>query len=194
MRLALAMRLVPLVMLALAACTTARMPAISAQPSAVDLGAGLTGERWGEGDYGVVLLGGLQALGDPIGADRMTVVAPAEDTDEALRRAITWLRDTAGVDRAAVVTGSPGAEAALAIGSQSPELVDQLIAVDLAGDRVGAAASLGPFPKLFLAVETDIAAAQELADASPGEWNEAASAADDAELLELILGRLDERR
>jgi pimeloyl-ACP methyl ester carboxylesterase len=194
MRLARAARLIPLLAAALAACTSASVPATSALPSAVDLGAGLTGERWGEGGYGVVLLGGLEALGDAIGADRMTVVAPAADTEDALRQAITWLRDTARADRVAIVTGSAGAEAALAIGSQSPELVDQLIAIDLAGDRAEAAASLGPFPKLFLALETDIAAAQGLADSSQGEWNEAASAVDDAALLGLILGRLDERR
>ena len=185
----------PLLLLALVlgACTSAPGASRAPSASAVALGEGLAAQRWGDGAYGVVLLGSLWELDDAgaqIAADRMTVLAPEALTLDALEAGITWLREEAGLERVAVVAGRDGAEAALTLGAESPELVDQLIVVD----ADGTAASLGPFPKLFLAVQTDVSAAQRLADEAPGEWNEAASAVDEAGLLALVLDRLEERR
>lgn len=174
--------------LMLGACTSG--PSGTPAASSVDLGDGLAAQRWGDGPYGVVLIGTPQDFAEPIAQDRMSVLVPEATSPEAVEAAIGWLRQEAGLDRVAVVAGPDAVDAALAVGRESPQLVDQLITID----AEGATDSLGPFPKLFIASQTDVSVAQQLADDAPGEWNEAASAPDEAALLALILDRLDERR
>jgi hypothetical protein len=103
-----------------------------------------------------------------------------------------------------VLGAGAGAEPAMAVGREQPELVDQLIVVSARGSAEG----LGVFPKLFVASEREAAAADatRMAAEAPGDWNalylapggvsgqailegDAAAAT-----LEAILRRLEERR
>ena len=125
----------------------------------------------------------------------MKVVGPLDSpTPEALVAAVEWLRGEADTERVAIVTVGGASDAAFEVAAGSSELVDQLIAV---GAR-GSTAALGPFPKLFIAAESDVAEAQAMALEAPGEWNESATVPDppgpDDATIELILGRLAERR
>lgn len=179
-------------------------PFAATPAAAVDVALpdGTAARAWGDGSYGVVLVG---EGWDPVAADlalhgmRLLSVAP-----DALRPGITWLHD-AGLDRVAVVAvGDAGVDAAFAVGIDAPELVDQLITISARGD----AASLGVFPKLFVASEGEDAAADatEMAAAAAGDWNAELLVPGDAsgldildgeggeELIDGILRRLEERR
>lgn len=172
----------PILAILLAACSAPGGPVAPGSASSASLGGS---------PYGVVLIGtGLEAAAERIEADRMTALVSEATTVSAVRAAIAQLHDEAGLERVAVVAASHGAETAIAVGSESPELIDQLIAIDAAE----APEPLGPFPKLFIAFETDLSAAERLAEDAPGDWNEAARAVDEEALIRLILGRLDERR
>ena len=157
---------------------------------------------WGDGPYGVVLVGdGWEPLAAELALHGMRLVAVAPG---ALEPAITWLHGE-GIERVAVMAvDGPGAQAAFEIGTDAPQLVDQLITISARGN-VG---RLGEFPKLFVASEGEAAAAQatEMADRAAGAWNAALLVPGDAsglaildgegadELRSGILRRLEERR
>lgn len=156
---------------------------------------------WGDGAYGVVLVGdGWEPLAGELALHGMRVVALPS---AALRSGITWLHD-AGIDRVAVMAVDDGVPAAFELGSDEPELVDQLITISARGD----AAPLGVFPKLFVASEGEDAAADaaEMAAAAAGDWNAELLVPGDAsgldildgegrdELIDGVLRRLEERR
>lgn len=171
-------------------------------PAATTVAVG-SGEarRWGNGEYGVVLLGATDVAWDAfaqrMAADRMTVLAPSTADAGALRNSLAVLLDEDGLERAAVVAvGESAAQAAFAVGSSEPERVDQLIAL---GATDGDLAAVGPFPKLLIVTQADTPAAERLAASAAGEWNNVASMAGDPlvpgdALAELVLDRLAERR
>jgi pimeloyl-ACP methyl ester carboxylesterase len=166
--------------------------------------------RWGDGPYGLVLLpdgeAGPAAWDEQAGVfaeNGMSVVAVADASAGVAAEAINALR-AAGVARVAVLAAGDGTDAALQLGAERPELVDQLILLSARGD----VDTLGVFPKLFVASEGEAAAtdAERMADAAPGDWNAlylapgddsglailTGDAADEA--MEAILQRLEERR
>jgi pimeloyl-ACP methyl ester carboxylesterase len=133
----------------------------------------------------------------------MTVVALGAADASVAAQAIEALR-AGGIERVAVLAAGDGAAAALELGVDSPELVDQLILLSGTGD----ASELGVFPKLFVASEGEAAAAdaERMVDEAPGDWNAIYLAEGDAsgreiltgegadEAMEAIIQRLDERR
>lgn len=166
--------------------------------------------RWGDGPYGLVLLpdgetgpAGWDEQARAFAGEGMTVVAVVDPSASVAAEAINALR-AAGVARVAVLAAGEGTDAALQLGAERPELVDQLILISARGD----AAALGVFPKLFVASEEETAAAdaERMADTAPGDWNAlylapggdsghailSGDAGDEA--MEAILQRLEERR
>jgi hypothetical protein len=173
-----------------------------AAAESISLADGTAARSWGDGPYGVVLVGdGWEPVAAELALHGMRLLAVAPD---ALRAGITWLHD-AGIDRVAVVAvGDAGVEAAFAVGTDAPELVDQLITVSARGE----VARLGVFPKLFVASEGEAAAADatEMAAAAAGDWNAELLVPGDASGLSILDGpgaeafldgllrRLEERR
>jgi pimeloyl-ACP methyl ester carboxylesterase len=168
--------------------------------------------RWGDGPYGLVLVheGGADAASwEPqavaFADEGMTVLAVEDSETGAIVAAIGYLRDEVGLERVALLAAGSGSEAALAVGRERPELVDQLIVISPTSQDVVA---LGPFPKLFVASEGALAAGAVavMAEEAPGDWNDvylapgAASGRgifeDDggAGTLEAVQQRLAERR
>jgi pimeloyl-ACP methyl ester carboxylesterase len=166
--------------------------------------------RWGDGPYGLVLVpdagrdaASWDAQARTLAEEGMTVVAVAEAEPSVVAAAIRRLRDE-GVERVAVMAAGAGAEAALELGTQQPDLVDQLILLSAVGEVSG----LGVFPKLFVASEDEAAAAnaERMADEAPGDWNALylapgsesgqaiLSGEGSAEAMEAIVQRLEERR
>jgi len=196
-------------LLALTGCgATDVTPALPAD--VVELAGDGEGLAWGDGPYGLVLLHGAQydAAGwEPqarvFAEDGMRVLATEEVSAEALRAAIKHLHGE-GISRVAVLAASDATAAALEVGRESPELIDQLIVLSGSGE-VG---DLGVFPKLFAASEGEPAAAdaERMADEAPGDWNVTVLVLGDAqgqamfegeggqELMEALLRRLAERR
>jgi pimeloyl-ACP methyl ester carboxylesterase len=176
------------------------------------LDADAEARRWGDGAYGLVLLPDANADDHPAAWDAqarafadegMTVVAlGAADASQAAEAIGALHAD--GVERVAVLAAGEGTAAALELGVQSPELVDQLILISARGD----VSSLGVFPKLFVASEGEAAAAdaERMVDEAPGDWNAiylAEGAASGREILagdgaeeamEAVIQRLEERR
>jgi pimeloyl-ACP methyl ester carboxylesterase len=176
------------------------------------LDADAEARRWGDGAYGLVLLPDADADEHPAAWDAqarafadegMTVVAlGAADASQAAEAIGALHAD--GVERVAVLAAGEGTAAALELGVQSPELVDQLILISARGD----VSSLGVFPKLFVASEGEAAAAdaERMVDEAPGDWNAiylAEGAASGREILagdgaeeamEAVIQRLEERR
>jgi hypothetical protein len=176
-------------------------PAV-AESFALPHGAGA--RAWGNGPYGVVLVGGAwDAVAEELARNGMRAVVPDAHDAAALRSAIVALHD-AGVERVAVVAVDDGVRAAFEVGTNEPELVDQLITVSAAGN----VSPLGVFPKLFVASQDEPAgnAATEMAMDAHGEWNLELLVPGDAsglaildgpgadELLDGVLRRLEERR
>jgi pimeloyl-ACP methyl ester carboxylesterase len=140
----------------------------------------------------------------------MTALAPDGSDAAAVRAAISYLRDERGLSRVALVAAGSGGVAALAVGRESPELVDQLILISVPGyaSSVAELGELGEFPKLFAASEGEAAAAdaEAMTGAAPGLWNALFLAPGSAsglaifssdggdEMLAAVLRRLDERR
>jgi pimeloyl-ACP methyl ester carboxylesterase len=168
--------------------------------------------QWGDGPYGLVLVheeGADAASWEPqavaFAEEGMTVLAVEVSEREAIAAAIRHLRDGVGLERVALLAAGSGSEAALAVGRDQPELVDQLIVISATSQDV---AELGPFPKLFVASEGEIAAAQiqAMAEQAPGDWNDvflaegatSGQAMFDGEggaaTLDAVLQRLAERR
>ncbi|HEX2141919.1 MAG TPA: alpha/beta hydrolase [Candidatus Limnocylindria bacterium] len=171
---------------------------------------GTSARTWGDGAYGVVVVPDADrgaASWEPIGSawaeEGMTVLAVEEPIADAVLGGIRHLHE-AGVERVAVLGAGAGAEPAMAVGREQPDLVDQLIVVSARGSAEG----LGVFPKLFVASEGEPAAADatRMAAESPGDWNALYLASGDASgqailegdaaaaTLEAILLRLEERR
>jgi len=198
--------------LALTGCTTATRTDSGVGPPAEALELPGHGEAfaWGEGPYGLVALHGAgydaaswaeQAV--VFAEDGMRVVAPSAVSADGLREAIGHLRRE-GIERVAVLASDDATAAALEVGRETPELVDQLLVVSGSGD----VADLGPFPKLFVASEDEelAAEAERMAEEAPGDWNLVVLVPGDAHgqaifddeggelLLETLLRRLEERR
>jgi hypothetical protein len=136
---------------------------------------GSAARQWGDGPYGLVLVhdadrdaASWDAPAQQLAEEGMTVVAVEEDTAAAVEAAIEHLH-AAGVERVAVLAAGSGADAALAVGRDDPQLIDQLIALSADGD----ATELGVFPKLFVASDGEAAAAEaeRMVDEAPGDWN-----------------------
>ncbi|MEO6060020.1 MAG: alpha/beta hydrolase [Candidatus Limnocylindria bacterium] len=210
-------------MLARAAASTLGLLLIACAPlgsgavgsgARVEFGTDGGGIAWGDGDYGVVLVhdtgtdaGEWEAAALAMAEQRMTALAPDRSDAAAVRAAIRYLRDERGLERVALVAAGSGGAAALVVGRESPELVDQLILISVPGDA-SSVAGLGEFPKLFAASSGEAAAtaAEAMTGAAPGLWNAVFLAPGSAsgqaifdsdggdELLDAILRRLDERR
>lgn len=202
------MRLLPVVLaavLGLAACSMS-------SGERVTLSDGSDALRWGDGPYGLVLVHdeGADAVSWETQAivfadEGMTVLAVEASAADAIVAAIGQLRDEVGLERVAVLATGSGSEASIVVGRERPELVDQLILISPTNEDV---AELGPFPKLFVASEGEVAAAaiDEMAERAPGDWNDvylAPGAASGlaifdgeggAATLEAVLQRLGERR
>jgi pimeloyl-ACP methyl ester carboxylesterase len=193
------------VVLGLAACA-------AGSGERVTLPDGSDALRWGDGPYGLVLVheeGADAASWEPqalaFADEGMTVLAVEVGETGAIMAAIGHLRDEVGLERVAVLAAGSGSEAALAVGRDEPELIDQLILISAASQDV---TDVGPFPKLFVASEGEAAAAQieAMAERAPGDWNDvylAPGAASGrpifdgkggAATLEAVLRRLAERR
>jgi pimeloyl-ACP methyl ester carboxylesterase len=187
-------------------------PALAGCAPSLTLPDGTSARTWGDGAYGVVLVpdagrdgGSWEAVATAWADEGMTVLAVDEPVAGSVVAGIEHLR-ASGVERVAVVGagGGAGAEAAMEVGRERPELVDQLIVLSAMGSPDG----LGVFPKLFVASEGEPAAedARRLAEEAPGDWNalylargEASGQAllegeEAAETLDAILRRLEERR
>ncbi|HEX2194306.1 MAG TPA: alpha/beta hydrolase [Candidatus Limnocylindria bacterium] len=164
--------------------------------------------RWGDGPYGVVLVAeegreaaSWDAQARAIADERITVVALQDADATLIREAILALRDD-GVERVAVLAAGSATGPALELGTQEPELVDQLILLTAGGD----VSRLGVFPKLFVASQADAAETERMAAEAPGDWNAVFFVPGDArgqailegeargEALDAILQRLEERR
>jgi pimeloyl-ACP methyl ester carboxylesterase len=201
---------------ALAFVLTLGMAACSGPPSfdraRVTLTDGSAALTVGDGPYGLVLVhdaGADAASWEPqalaFAGEGMTVLAIEVAEPGAIEAGIQYLREEREVERVALLAAGVGSQAALAVGRQSPELVDQLIVISAPAADV---ADLGPFPKLFVASADEAAAAdaERMADAAPGHWNDvylAPGAASGraifdgdggAATLEAVLERLAERR
>jgi pimeloyl-ACP methyl ester carboxylesterase len=178
----------------------------------VTLPDGSNALAWGEGPYGLVLVHGEgkdAASWEPqavaFADDGMTVLAVEDSVPGAIVAAMGHLRDEVGLERVALLAAGMGSAAALAVGREHPDLVDQLIVISAAGEDV---TDLGPFPKLFVASAGEAAAAEVegMAEQAPGDWNGVYLAPGDASgqaifegeegaaTLEAVLQRLAERR
>ena len=141
--------------------------------SLVDEGDAL---RWGDGSYGVVLAHGAafdaaswQEQAVAIVEQGATVVAVEDLTAEAMTTAVERLRED-GAEEVALVGGSAGADAALRLLSEQPELVDRVVTLSANSVVEG----LGEQPKLFIASEDESVAevSEQLAATAPGDDNE----------------------
>jgi pimeloyl-ACP methyl ester carboxylesterase len=165
----------------------------------------------GSGPYGLVLVheeGAEAASWQPqavaFAGEGMTVVAVEVSKPGAIEAGIGYLHDRE-VERVAVLAAGAGSAAALEVGREHPELVDQLIVISAAGEEV---TDLGVFPKLFVASkdEESAAAAERMAEEAPGDWNDVYLAPGSAsgqaifdgeggaDMLEALQQRLAERR
>jgi pimeloyl-ACP methyl ester carboxylesterase len=169
------------------------------------------GLRWGDGPYGLVLVpdagrdaASWSAEASTLADDGMTVVAVDSSDATAIEAALRYLLETRGLDRAALLGAGAGADSAIAVAAERPELVDQLIVLSASGD----VSALGDMPKLFVASSGEQAAADatRMANQASGQWNELYLAEGDASgqailagdgragTMDAILRRLDERR
>ena len=178
--------------------------------SPITLADGTAVRTWGDGDYGLVLVHDADRTAtdwapqaEAFAEKGMSVTAVESADPDAVLAALRDLRGV--VDRVALLGAGNGAGVALAAARAEPELVDQLIVIS----ATGVATDLGVFPKLFVASEGEVAAAdaERMAEEAPGDWNalylapgsasgqallsdgEAATAT-----LEAIILRLEERR
>ena len=196
--------------LALGACS-GPTPSASAGATRISLANGGAALVWGSGQYGVVLVHGAiydaaswGAQAQTFAEHGMTVLAVEQADAETVAAALGYLHNDRALPRVAVMGASAGSAAALAVGRDQPELVDQLILLSGTGD----VASLGDFPKLFAASQGEPAAsdAERMAAEAPGDWNALYLAPGSAHaqaifgseggsaLLDALVARLEERR
>ncbi|ROR90870.1 hypothetical protein EDD33_1719 [Nocardioides aurantiacus] len=137
--------------------------------------AGASAQRWGEGDYGVVLAHGAafdaaswETQAVAIANQGASVIAVEDVDTETIGGAVKQLQDE-GLANVALVGASAGADTILDLASQDPELADQLILLSPNATVEG----LGEEPKLFVASKDEPVAhvSTELAASSPGEEN-----------------------
>lgn len=180
--------------------------------SALDLPDGSAALRWGDGPYGLVLVhdAGLDAASwdeqaETFAGKGMTVVAVESATRDSAVAALRTLLDGSGLERVALLGAGGGSAVAIEAALAEPDMVDQLVVISAGGD----AATLGVFPKLFVASEGEPAAsdAERMAEESRGDWNLLYLAPGDGSgqallsdetggeaAMEAIIARLEERR
>ena len=186
---------------------TASSPSFVPTPAAAEtltLSDGSAARAWGDGPYGVVLIGGAwDPVAEELAAHGMRALVPEGVTADVLRAAIGDLHG-AGFERVAVLAVGDGVRAAFEVGTDEPDQLDQLITLS----AVGNVSPLGEFPKLFAASQGESAAraATDMADQAAGMWNVELLVPGDASglaildgpgadaLLDGILRRLEERR
>ena len=195
---------------ALAAVVVAGCGAPSGSP--INLPDGSAALHWGDGSYGLVLVhdAGLDAASWATPAatfadNGMTVLAVESATPTSVIAALRELLEVSGLERVALLGAGEGANVAIRAAMDEPEAVDQLVVISAGGD----AATLGDFPKLFVASEGEPAAAdaERMADEAQGDWNQlylAPGAASGQAVLSdeeggepamaAIIARLEERR
>ena len=129
--------------------------------------------RWGDGSYGVVLAHGAafdaaswQDQAEVMADQGNSVIAVEDLTSEAMTAAVERLRQD-GAESVALVGGSAGADAALRLLSEQPDLVEQVVMLSANSTVEG----LGDQPKLFIASEDESVAdvSTELAETAPGD-------------------------
>ena len=129
--------------------------------------------RWGDGSYGVVLAHGAafdaaswQDQAEVMADQGNSVIAVEDLTSEAMTAAVERLRQD-GAESVALVGGSAGADAALRLLSEQPDLVDRVVMLSANSTVEG----LGDQPKLFIASEDESVAdvSTELAETAPGD-------------------------
>ena len=200
--------------MALAIITACASPAGGA--ASVTLPDGSAALRWGDGQYGVVLVAGQGEepadwgpLAEAIAANRMTALAvdTTEQAADRLGAAADWVAGHE-IERAAYISsGTRGADLLVDL-ARSGATLDQLILIT--GALTDAElADLGEVPKLFAAAEGDPDGAEtatHMADTAVGAWNELllvngtdqglaildGEGAD--ELVSGVIARLEERR
>ena len=197
--------------LALGACSASPSASAGAPAMAISLSNGSAALVWGTGPYGLVLVHGAAydaaswgPQADAFAARGMTVLAVEAADAESVVAAIHALQDDRGIARVAVLAASAGSAAALSVGREHPDLVDQLLLLSGSGE----VSSLGDFPKLFAASEGEAAVseAERMASEAPGDWNALYLAPGSAHaqaifsseggsaLLDALVARLEERR
>lgn len=133
---------------------------------------------WGEGEYGLVLAHGAAfdaaswtAQAEEIAAAGYVVLAVEDIDPKSIAAASEYLEDERGAKKVALMGGSAGADAILALESTDPGSADQLILLSANSIVPG----LGPEPKLFIASEGDPVAdvSAQLAETAAGQDNEA---------------------
>ena len=176
----------------------------------IELPGGTAARSWGDGPYGLVLVHDIghdaaswSAQAVAFAGRGMTVLAVEDADADAVVNAITWLLGS-GIERVALLGAGDGSVAVLTVGAERAELVDQVILISATGD----VATLGAFPKLFVASEQEGAAAdaERMATEARGDWNALflapgsdsgqailAGAAGEA-TMEAVVRRLEERR
>ncbi len=166
---------------------------------------------WGDGPYGVVLVGdrdrepaSWEEVARTFAGDGMTVLAVGQADTSRIEAALRYLLEERGLERAALLGAGAGANAAIEVSADRPGLVDQLIVLSATAD----VSRLGDLPKLFVASSGEAASADatRMANQAAGAWNELYLAEGDATgqailegdgragTMEAILRRLDERR
>ena len=164
---------------------------------------------WGDGEQGVVLSHGAvydaaswRPQAEEMAGDGTTVIAVEDPSPESLLAAAEYLETERETESVAFIGASAGAAPVLSVGSENPEVVEQMVILSATGD----VSSLGEYPKFFVATEGEGMAEQvrEMAGEAPGSRNEALILEGDAhaqaifetdqgdELLDRIVSRLEE--
>jgi hypothetical protein len=201
---------------AMLAVAVACMPQTDDGAERLTLADGSTALRWGDGEYGVVLVPDegenpedWSALAIEIAANRMTIVAVDEvdATPARLAAAADWLMEREILRVAYIASGTLGAEH-LARYAADGAALDQIVLISgaLTDEEL---AALGDPPKLFVASEGDadgMAAATHMVELAAGTWNvllpvpgaDRGSLIMDGEgseeLIDGVVARLEERR
>lgn len=137
--------------------------------------AGSEALRWGDGPYGVVLAHGAafdaaswEEQATEIADQGATVLAVEDIAPDAIAAAVRQLQDD-GIEDVALVGGSAGADAALRLTAEQPDLADQLVLFSPNRTVDG----LGDQPLLVVASEDEAVAdvATELVQQAPGADN-----------------------
>lgn len=201
---------------AVLAVAVACLPQTDDGAERLTLADGSTALRWGDGEYGVVMVpgegenpGDWSTLATEIAANRMTIVAVDEaDANPArLAAAADWLTGQEIERVAYIASGTLGAEHLASYAAEGAEL-DQIVLISgaLTDEEL---AALGDPPKLFVASSGDaegMASATHMVELAAGTWNallflpgadRGALILDGEgsdELIDGVVARLEERR